>query len=243
MRSKALLFAALAVVPGLASSQTLEGTVLFGEQRQAVQNARVALVTRGMDLLDSATTDVFGFFILKAPKAGSYSIVLRRPGYLPIVTDRFELGDGETRADTVFLDSATAGKSVEDAINQNLRQVFGGSASSGMGRLIGPEAMDANRLRFQTLGDIARNGRILGATLVGTQGQSCIRFSGAQGCAQVFLNGLPIFVSADQINLMDVEAILGLRNQDLGLAATQNRRFDGSRFGAVMVYTTGFNGR
>ncbi len=243
MRCLALTVASLAFFPSLAASQTLEGTVLFGEERRAVQHARVSLVTRGMDVLDTAKTDVFGYFVVSAPKAGSYSIVLRRQGYLPIVTDRFDLGDGEIRADTVFLDSAEAGRSVEDAINQSLRSVFGGSASSGIGRMIGPDDMVEHRQRFQTLGDLARNGRILGATVVGNTGQSCIRFSAARDCAQIFLNGLPVFVSADQINLLDVEAILGLRSAELGMAAVEGRRFDRSRYGVVMVYTTGFNGR
>jgi len=243
MRCLALTVATLAILPGAAASQTLEGTILLGEQRRAVQNARVALVTRSMDVLDTATTDVFGYFVVNAPKAGSYSIVLRRPGFLPIVTDRFDLAEGEVRADTVFLDSAEAGRSIQDAIDQNLRSVFGGSARSGIGRLIAPEDMEVFRQRFQSLGDLARNGRILGATVVGSTGQTCIRFSGAGDCAQIFLNGLAVFVSADQISLLDVEAILGLRNTELGMAAAEGRRFDRSRYGVVMVYTTGFNGR
>jgi hypothetical protein len=243
MRSLALILAAVASLPSAVAAQTLEGAVLLGEERRAMQNARLALVTRGMERVDTTTTDAFGYFVLNAPKAGSYSIVLRRPGFLPIVTDRFELGEGEVRVDTVFVDSAMAGRSLSEAIDHNLRSVFGGGARSAIGRLIGPEDLDAYRLRFQTLGDIARNGRILGATAYGTQGQSCIRFSGAQGCAQVFLNGLPIFISVDQINLIDVEAVLGLRGNELGVTVTEGRRFDASRYGAVMVYTTGFNGR
>ena len=77
-----------------------------------VATSKVALLDRRQNVLDTTTTDVFGGFSLTAEKPGKYSLMVRRTGYYPILTDNFELLEDETRRDTVFLTGKMAEMSV-----------------------------------------------------------------------------------------------------------------------------------
>ena len=240
MRAQVALVALTALVPLAGQAQRIEGIVLIGAARSAVQQARVFLVNNRLDVLAEGKTDGFGSFTLGAEKAGKYALLVRRTGFLPIVTERFELAEGETRTDTVFLEGRAAERSVRDAISDNLRQVFGSGGSLGMARFLGPDDIDPVREKYINLGDFARHGKLLGVQLSGSSVSGCLRFSGQPRCAQVFLDGMPVFVSTDQIMARDIEALVALRPTELGSAVTSTRTQDNSRYGAVMVYTNRF---
>jgi hypothetical protein len=75
---------------------------------------------------------------------------------------------------------------------------------------------------------------------VGTGGRQCLRFAGEGGCAQIFLDGLPVDVRSEIVSAADVEALVAIRPLELGMAVTAARRWDNTRYGAVMVYTSRF---
>lgn len=223
-------------------AQTIDGIVVVGVAKRAVPGARLVLLDRRQDPVDTTRTDVFGGFTLEAPKPGRYFIQVRRPGFYPIMTERFELHEEETRTDTVFLQGRAAEMSVRDVIESDVQRNFGTSVGASFARWLGPEELEELRPNVIHLGDIVQRGRLLGLQWLNPP-NGCLRFSGAGGCAQVFLDGLPVFIRPDQINAFEIEAVLAIRALELGAAATTRGAMDDSRFGAVMVYTSRFNPR
>jgi hypothetical protein len=107
-------------------------------------------------------------------------------------------------------------------------------------RFIGPEDIEASRERLYWLGDLVRlGGKQLGVQHVNPPG-GCFRFVGQARCAQIFVNGVPVFLSPDQIATRDLEAVVAIRPEELGSAITAGRIQDNSRYGVVLVYTTDF---
>jgi hypothetical protein len=223
------------------SAQRFEGIVVVGKNKVAAQRARVELLGKRDVLVDTAVTDAFGGFTVKAEKPGKYTLLVRRTGFLPITTEAFDLPEGELLTDTVFLTGRSAELDVKGAIQESIRKVFGGPAMTGFARFIGPDTMPVIRERYNTLGDLLRTGRILGVSMPGGSASGCIRFSGARGCGQLFVDELPVNIRPDQIYLGDVEALSAIRGQELGIAVQSARRFDNSRFGVLMVYTNRFS--
>lgn len=231
------LLGATLVAP--ASAQTIDGIVVVGANKQAVATSQVALLDRRQNVVDTARTDVFGGFTLTAEKAGKYSLLVRRPGYYPIVTESFELIKDETLRDTVFLTGKAAETSIQDVIGADVRRVFNSAVLGGFQRYLGPEDIEKLRPQAFTLGDLVRNGRMAGLQWYNPP-SGCLRFSGASGCAQVFIDGLPVQIRIDAISTQDIEAVVAYRDMELGMAATGRSYMDNSRFGAVMVYTRRF---
>lgn len=222
--------------------QHFEGIVVVGAAKRAAQSAQVILLGKRDTPVDSAVTDAFGGFKVAAPKPGKYTLLVRRKGFLPVQTEAFNLPEGEVLTDTVFLTGRSAELSVKDALVESTRRVFGAPAMVSMSRMIDPDSMAVLRQRYVTLGDVIRSGRLLALTLPNGSGSTCVRFSGERGCAQLFVDELPVYFRPDQLFLSDVEAIMAFRPIELGSAATESRQyFDNSRYGVVMIYTTRFS--
>jgi hypothetical protein len=231
-----------ATIVGSAAAQTIDGIVVVGINKQAVATSQVALLDRRQVVVDTARTDVFGGFTLKAEKAGKYALLVRRPGFYPIVTESFELVKDETLRDTVFLTGKAAEMSIQDVIANDVRRIFNSAVLGGFQRYLGPEDIEELRPHAFTLGDLIRNGRMAGLQWYNPP-SGCLRFSGARGCAQVYIDGLPVMMRIDAISTQDIEAVVAYRDIELGMAATTRNNMDNSRFGAVLVYTRRFTPR
>ena len=233
---------ALALLPiGSLTAQSFQGIVVVGAGKSAAQQAKVVLLGKRDRVVDSATTDAFGGFSVRAEKAGKYTLLVRRQGFLPINTESFELPENEVVTDTVHLTGRSAELGVRDALQQSLRRVFGGVVLGGFTRMVGPDSMEVLRARFPTLGDYARAGRLLGVSMPSGVNSSCLRFSGESYCGQLFIDELPVNLRPDQVFMSDVEAVIAIRGMELGQTVMDTRRFDASRFGVVMIYTSRFN--
>lgn len=239
-RSFFLLLPALMLIATETYAQRIDGIVVVGGAKLAAQKAQLTLLGKRDRVVDSATTDVFGGFSLTGDKPGKYTILVRRTGYLPITTEAFDLPEGEVLTDTVFLTGRQAENSVKDVITENIRRVFGSAPLGAMSRFLGPEDLLPERDRYMNLGDLVRSGKLLGLSVAGAGSRQCLRFAGEGGCAQIFLDGLPVDVRSEVVSAADVEAVVAIRPLELGMAVTEARRFDNTRFGAVMVYTSRF---
>ncbi|MFN8666252.1 MAG: carboxypeptidase-like regulatory domain-containing protein [Gemmatimonadaceae bacterium] len=241
-RISLLVGTALVTMAGAASAQTIDGIIVVGADKRPVATTKVALLDRRQNLLDTVTTDVFGGFTFTAKKPGKYMLLVRRKGYYPVLTDDFDLLKDETRRDTIFIAGKAAEMSVRDAIAQDVRRVFSSVSGAGMQRFLGPDDIEEMRSRAFSLGDLVRDGRLAGLQWYNPP-SGCLRFSGSSGCAQIFLDGLPVFVRVDAISANDIEAIVALRDMELGVAATTRGNMDNSRYGAVLVYTRRYSVR
>lgn len=238
-----LLFGtALVTIAGAAPAQTIDGIIVVGADKRPVATTKVALLDRRQNVLDTVTTDVFGGFTFTTKKPGKYMLLVRRKGFYPVLTDDFDLLKDETRRDTIFIAGKAAETSVRDAIAQNVRRVFNSVSGAGMQRFLGPDEIEEMRSRAFSLGDLVRDGRLAGLQWYNPP-SGCLRFSGSSGCAQIFLDGLPVFVRVDAISANDIEAIVALRDMELGVAATTRGNMDNSRYGAVLVYTRRYSMR
>jgi hypothetical protein len=227
--------ALLVAVPPL-KAQVLDGIIVVGANKRPVATSKVMLLDRRQNVVDTTTTDVFGGFTLQAEKAGKYAVLVRRKGFYPITTENFELLKDETRRDTIFLAGPQTEMSVKDVLSEDIRRVFNSTVITGFQRFLGPDDIEDMRSRAFTLGDLIRDGRMAGLQWYNPP-SGCLRFSGASGCAQIFLDGLPVNMRVDAISSQDIEAIVAFRDMELGVAATSRGYMDNSRFGAVMVYT------
>ncbi|MBK8250488.1 MAG: carboxypeptidase regulatory-like domain-containing protein [Gemmatimonadetes bacterium] len=233
---------ALALLPiGSLTAQSFQGIVVVGAGKSAAQQAKVVLLGKRDRIVDSATTDAFGGFSVRADKAGKYTLLVRRQGFLPVNTESFELPANEVLTDTVHLTGRSAELGVRDALEQSMRRVFGGTVLAGFTRMVGPDSISVLRSRFTTLGDYARAGRMLGVSMPSGVNSSCLRFSGESYCGQLFIDELPVNLRPDQVFMSDVEAVIAIRGMELGQVVMDTRRFDASRFGVVMVYTNRFH--
>lgn len=235
--TRTLLFGpALLAAAGAASAQTIDGIVVVGADQRPVATTKLALLDRKQLVLDTTTTDVFGGFTLTAKKPGKYSLLVRRKGFYPVVTESFELLKDETRRDTIYITGKAAEMSVKEVITQDVRRIFSSASGAGFQRFLGPDEIEELRGHAFSLGDLIRDGRLAGLQWYNPP-SGCLRFSGASGCAQVFLDGIPVNLRIDAISASDVEAIVAFRDMELGIAATSRGGLDNSRYGAVLVYT------
>jgi hypothetical protein len=235
--ARTLLFGpALLAAAGAASAQTIDGIVVVGADKRPVATTKLALLDRKQVVLDTTTSDVFGGFTLTAKKPGKYSLLVRRKGFYPVVTETFELLKDETRRDTIYIAGKAAEMSVKDVIAQDVRRIFSSASGAGLQRFLGPDEIEELRSHAFSLGDLIRDGRLAGLQWYNPP-SGCLRFSGASGCAQIFLDGIPVNLRIDAISASDIEAIVAFRDMELGVAATSRGGLDNSRFGAVLVYT------
>lgn len=242
--SLSLMIPVLAVaIPDSAPAQRFEGIVVVGETKRAVQRADLTLLGRRDRPVDSARTDVFGGFTLAAEKPGKFTILVRREGFMPMTTEAFELPEGEVLTDTVFLTGTLAENSIKDVIAKHIQQVFGAGPMAAMSRYAGPDKLLPNRERYLNLSDLVRSGRVTGVSVVGIGSSQCLRFTGEYGCAEIFVDGLPVDVRSETVPVVDVEAVVPIRPTELGMGVTEARRWRNARFGVVMVYTSRFTMR
>ncbi|MEO7510535.1 MAG: carboxypeptidase-like regulatory domain-containing protein [Gemmatimonadaceae bacterium] len=220
----------------------MAGIVVVGEQKSAVGKTPVVLLDGRENVVDTSSTDVFGGFTLTAEKPGKYSVLVRREGYYPVSTERFELLEDETRNDTIFLLGPQAETSVREIIAEEMRRIFGSSVQSALHRYLGPDDIEKLRPHAFSLGDLVRSGRLAGLSWA-NQPSGCLRFSATYGCAQIFLDGIPVNMRPDQVSASDVEAIVALRDTELGIMATTRGALDNSQYGAVAVFTRRFRVR
>lgn len=237
--TRPLLFGAMLLtsVSPVVRAQTIDGIVVVGATQRPVASSKIVLLDRRQNVADTTTTDVFGGFTLTTKKPGKYSLLVRRSGYYPIQTDNFELLKDETRRDTVYLVGKAAETSVKELVAAEVRRVFSSAVVGGMQRFLGPDEIEAMRHRAFSLGDLVRDGHLAGLQWYSPP-SGCLRFSGTNGCAQVFLDGIPVNLRIDAISASDIEAIVAFRDMELGMAATAGRgALDTSRYGAVLVFT------
>lgn len=241
--TRTLLFgSAFLAAADAAGAQTIDGIVVIGANQRPVATTKLALLDRKQVVLDTTTTDVFGGFTFTAKKPGKYALLVRRKGYYPVVTETFELLKDETRRDTIYITGRSAELSVKEVIALDVRRVFSSASGAGFQRFLGPDEIEELRGHAFSLGDLVRDGRLAGLQWYNPP-SGCLRFSGSSGCAQVFLDGIPVNLRIDAISASDVEAIVAFRDMELGVAATSRGGFDNSRFGAVLVYTRRFSPR
>ena len=245
-RARATALAVLAISaiagPTSAQAQVLEGIVVIGAAKRAAQGATLVLLDRKQQPVDTAVADVFGAFSLEAPKEGRYYVLVRRPGFYPIITERFELQENDTLTDSVFLTGRTAEMSVREVLEEDVRRLFGSSISAAFSRYIAPEQMDSLRTRSTHLGDLSSRGRLIGLQYINPP-NGCLRFSGERGCAQIYLDGLAVFMRPEQISTADIVAVMAMRPDEMGAYSQARGSLDNSRFGAVLVYTSRFADR
>lgn len=236
------LVSALAVASPIVAplhAQSIQGLILVGAARRSAPGATLVLLDRKHAPVDTAQADVFGAFSLQAPASGRYYILVRRSGYYPILSERIDLRDTETRNDTLFLRGDDAELNFRQIFAKDLTRLFGSSISAGMTRSMMPEQVDSLRDKTIHLGDIVRTGRFVGLQYY--QQSGCLRFSGEPACAQLYVDGLPVNMRAEQISTQDIEAIMAVRSAELGYFANASR--DNSNYGVVMVYTSRFASR
>lgn len=220
-------------------AQVFDGVVVVGASKRAAQGATLVLLDRKQQPVDTAVADVFGGFSLQAPKEGRYYILVRRTGFYPIVTERFELQQNDTLTDSVFLAGRSAELSVRQVLEEDVRRLFGSSISAAFSRYIAPEQMDSLRVRTTHLGDLSSRGRLIGLQYINPP-NGCLRFSGERGCAQIYLDGLAVFMRPEQISTADIVAVMAMRPLEMGAYSQARGTLDNSRFGAVLVYTSRF---
>jgi hypothetical protein len=225
-----------------AQAQVFEGIVVIGAAKRAAQGATLVLLDRKQQPVDTAVADVFGSFSLQAPKEGRYYVLVRRPGFYPIITERFELQENDTLTDSVFLTGRTAEMSVRQVLEEDVRRLFGSSISAAFSRYIAPEQMDSLRTRSTHLGDLSSRGRLIGLQYINPP-NGCLRFSGERGCAQIYLDGLAVYMRPEQISTADIVAVMAMRPDEMGAYSQARGSLDNSRFGAVLVYTSRFADR
>lgn len=160
-----------------------------------------------------------------------------------MTTERFDLNESEVLTDTVFLEGSLAEESVKDVIGASVRRTFGSSLPSTFWRDAGPDDIEPVRERYLTLGDFVRNGgKMLGVQHIGAPA-GCFRFNAQRRCAQILVDGVPVNLTPALIHMSDVEAVVAIHPAELGRAITTSRFGDDSRYGTVLVFTTGYIAR
>jgi len=226
----AVLVLASSIVSAESASQELRAITLDRETKQPVADARVSLLGRRREELDSARTGADGAFVLRAKAPGKFFIQVRRTGYLAEETDAVFLTEGEIRVDTLYIASAKGVQNVESIVDREMFRLFGVTASSLSSRaLILPQHVEAVRRNSRTASDVVMQKgpsyvRVNGA---GT-GRVCYQIQGS-GCAALYLNGQPIPSSTD-IPANDLEAVAILRQVDVQMTSRHNN-------GVVMLFT------
>ncbi len=229
-RRLAVLMLASSIVSAESASQELRAITLDRETKQPVADARVSLLSRRREELDTARTGPDGTFILRAKAPGKFFIQVRRTGYLAEETDAVFLTEGETRSDTLYIASAKGVQTVESIVDREMFRLFGVTASSLSDRaLILPHQVEAVRRSSRNASDVVMQKgpsyvRVIGA---GT-GRVCYQIQGG-GCASLYLNGQPIPSSTD-IPANDLEAAAILRQTDVQITSRNNN-------GVVMLFT------
>ena len=81
-----------------ASAQTIRGTLLDDKTERPIELASVLMRDSASMVVASATTDSAGNFVLRAPRAGTYTLLARRIGYRTDVSPELMLAAGQTVA-------------------------------------------------------------------------------------------------------------------------------------------------
>lgn len=239
MKVHRLLALLVAMWAGQSSAQEFNGTLVNGRNRTPVARAKVLLVNGRADVLDSAITDAFGSFLLRAPKDGRFSVIIRRQGYLPVSSEVIELSAVSALVDTVVLDSM-AERPVKEAIAASMRRALGSSVSTAFWRYLGPDDIEKVRSRYHTLSELVRVSGKFSGLAQNAPPIGCFYFTTQIACAQLYLNGVAVNMAPDQVLTRDIEAVVALRPDELGVAVAQTRIGDNAQFGAIFVFTSAF---
>jgi hypothetical protein len=92
----ALVVVMLGVMPSPASSQRVAGTVRSEGAEDPVAGARVVLQLRGAGQRLTATTDTLGFFSMRLPEGGRYSLEVTAAGFEAFISQEVDVGHAET---------------------------------------------------------------------------------------------------------------------------------------------------
>lgn len=92
-----LILAATAVlaVPAAGAAQTVQGSLVQDEDGAPIAGAEVVLLDQGANEVTRTTTDAGGAFVLTAPAAGVFMVMVEREGFANHLTDAFAIGENE----------------------------------------------------------------------------------------------------------------------------------------------------
>lgn len=242
----AIFLACLALAPVAASAQSIAGVVVDPTTGSPISEASVALLGTDGDTRRQALTDSVGSFVLEVGAGTRFYLEASRLGYVTTRSMLLEVGGGSTPPLTIELQpEPVALRGLKVAVEREAEEFLGlyGHTPETLGpRWITHEEIMAMPPTTGPYGILVRQA-IPGVRLdsaCGAMGECprrlCViqRESGGRaGCAQIFLNGVPIdSIQAQQITPSDLEAIAVLQPVD---ATT----FFGTRatYGAVMLWT------
>jgi hypothetical protein len=237
IRAKVLSVAAIvALLPSVASAQSIAGILIASEAGVPVAGARVWLTTARGLMIDTARSDADGRFSVKAERAGRYVLNIRRLGFFAEETDPIRLEDGQVRTDTVFVQSARVLKPVEVVVNRELSNRFGVNMKAlSSSSVITPEEIDRIRPAASTLEDILRWNHPPSLTISRTRnGGTCFQLR-QRGCAPVYLDGM--FIGTDGwFPASEIESVVVVPGHEAFI------RF-GRSSGVIAVFTNIWAGR
>lgn len=225
-----IVVAVLSLMSGAApaAAQTFEGVVGLADRKSPAVGARVWLMQNNR-VVDTARTDASGAFRLVAPKAGEYSLLIRRLGYAPEHTDDLFLADGQVRRDTIFTLSERVMQPVVVEVSRDARRYFQMDVRQIGSRYIGPDRLDQIRTGANNAVDLIRRAAPAGVIVRSDlRSGTCIETRIQRGCAPVFLDGMPLGTDVPYLSADEITAIVVLRSLDGSFVG---------RSGAVMLYT------
>ena len=195
-------FAVSSFVCSALSGQSISGTVREAGTGVPIGHAEITLLGRGRPTGVGIYSDTAGWFLLSAPRAGSYAIQVRRVGYVPLVTPAVLLEAAQevefdvplTRAAGVVLDTV-------DVVVPRNNPGLGGFEErrrGGVGTFF--TRQDIEERGEPRLTDLLRGlpGVVVAATGRGRTTASTSRSTGTYRCLPVlFVDGVVVTRSSD----------------------------------------------
>lgn len=229
VRAVVALAALTGPLASVARAQAYEG-VLMTTDKNPVVDARVFLMTPRGYAVDTARTNLHGEFRVAATGAGKYALTIRRLGFVPEQSRFFTLDTDQTMRDTLVINFTKLLRSVEVVVREQVKRLVGIDVKQLGRRFITPEQIDSTRVSAKGLADFIHRAQVPGVWIEreGLENM-CFKTQMQSGCAQVYLDGLPV-ESNLEISPMDIESIILLRPNE-GFTVT------GDPGGSVFVYT------
>lgn len=179
-RGLCLLGVALTAMTSTASAQVIRGILLDDKTERPIELASVLMRDSASAVVASATTDSLGNFVLRAPRAGAYTLLARRLGYRTDVSPAITLAESQT-IEMDFLIAvrpvALAPVTVTEEQRRARRDLIAGLDPRTLGsRLITPQRIDTLLARSGSVADVLRWQNIPGLWIAQDgQGSTCLK--------------------------------------------------------------------
>lgn len=179
-RELCLAAIALSATASGSSAQIIRGTLLDDKTERPIELASVLMRDTASFVVASATTDSAGNFVLRAPRAGTYTLLARRIGYRTDVSPPLPLGEGQT-LEMDFLIAvrpvALATVTVTEEQRRARRDLVAGLDTRALGsRLITPERIELLAARTGSVAEVLRWQNIPGLWIEDDgRGSTCLR--------------------------------------------------------------------